>query len=81
MEVFRESQRRAAGDGLGQCAPRLDDCSAQDTDGCPNHVWDGVEHEHQLPQAWKGHVLQAWDIRAGNGLCGPQKPSLNVTVI
>lgn len=56
------------------------DCS-QDTDGCPKHVWDGVGHEHQLPQAWKGHVPHAWDREAGNGLYGPQKCSLSVTVI
>lgn len=56
-KALRESQRRAAGHSLGRCALRLDDCSALDTDGCPKPMWDGVEHEHQLPQVCKGHVL------------------------
>lgn len=40
---------------------------------------DRVEHEHQLPQTWTGHVLHVRDTEVGSGLYEPQKPSLNVT--
>lgn len=62
---LRESQHRAAGHDLGRCALRLDDCSAQDTDGCPKPMWDGVEHEHQLSQACKVTCYtQSWTTEA-----------------
>lgn len=69
------------GTAWGSVPPGLMTVQHSTQTGCPNHVWDGVEHEHQLPQAWKGHVLHAWDTEAGNSLYGPQKCSLSVTLI